>query len=743
MKNSSAQCPSERYGQFVAWLAAAWLTLCTAHLSAQPVAGKCLIGPFYTNDPEGLVMIPNRLARKPVAYSVGVGWVDHGHYMQSYRGITRVQWHLQAMRWGQRSGISRMYWLVGRRNAIHIHWQRVTGTATAVASLTVERPLQVVLECSPTWHGYRAEYSVKGNEIIGSTPSATSRSGFTLLAGRPADGTVVASNAKAFIQAMNHGGSAPASMKMRYAGLLFNLKPQHPLTFVVRLGLGRMNSATTLTSVPHILRHGWNAYIKDRPYASGDWGDFVAPITAAANEGIVYLPQLRNLSGTVVRSWCVPGGCVLFEWDSFFNAMLLSVDDHAASPWLVRRQLAGIFHFQLKNGLVCNFSNWGRVHSESDPNPGISLDRSEPPVGAMCVWQAYQRWPSRRLLETYYRPLARYHHWWFSINPSTHLPYRDGNRDGLLEWGSATKVWQNARYESGMDDTPMYVRGKALMMPTSDTFDVDDVGLNSLWAADAMYLAKIAAALGHRRAAAHYTDQWKSMAVRINALLWNHKLGMYCNRYWSRGKGHHLLSRRWSPTNFYPMIARVPDRQRADRMLAVMLNKKYFWGRWVIPSIAKNNPAYVHQEYWRGDIWGPTNYLTFQGLLHYAPTKVLHAFARKSVLLFMRNWKRTGIWSENYLSTTGIASHDRHYSWGALLPMIGLQAICNVNINNSVRLDGTWNLHAVLQNIPILGYRYTIMVKPGSTELLHHGHQVALAAGRVINIELPQRHAGH
>lgn len=178
-------------------------------------------------------------------------------------------------------------------------------------------------------------------------------------------------------------------------------------------------------------------------------------------------------------------------------------------------------------------------------------------------------------------------------------------------------------------------------------------------------------------------------------------------------------------------------------MLAVMLNKKYFWGRWVIPSIAKNNPAYVHQEYWRGDIWGPTNYLTFQGLLHYAPTKVLHAFARKSVLLFMRNWKRTGIWSENYLSTTGIASHDRHYSWGALLPMIGLQAICNVNINNSVRLDGTWNLHAVLQNIPILGYRYTIMVKPGSTELLHHGHQVALAAGRVINIELPQRHAGH
>ncbi|NNM84563.1 MAG: hypothetical protein HKL96_02230, partial [Phycisphaerales bacterium] len=476
-----------------------------------------------------------------------------------------------------------------------------------------------------------------------------------------------------------------------------------------------------------------------RPYASGDWGDFISPISLAANEGAVYVPALRNVSATVVRGWCVPDTAVLFDWDSFFNSMMLSVNDRAAALWLVRRQLAGIFHFQMQSGMVCNYSNWLRGYLPWTPMQPITPDRSEPPVAAMCVWQAYQRWPSKGLLEAFYQPLARYHHWWFATNPQTHLPNRDGNSNGLLECGSSTGVWKNAKYESGMDDSTMYLRGKTVVMHPSDTFNLDDVGLSSLWAADAMYLSEIAAALGHKNAAAHYEAERVAMAARINALLWSHKFGMYCNRYWSRGPGRHLLSRQWSPTNFYPMIAGVPDTARAQRVLAILLNKKYFWGKWVLPTISRNNPAYQHQEYWRGDIWGPTNYLAFQGLLNYAPPAVLHAFARKSVRLFMRNWNRTGVWSENYLATSGRAAHNPYYAWGALLPTIGLQAICNVMPDGEVRLDGTWQLHAKMYNIPVLGYRYTIVVKPGLTQMLRHGHVVASAVNRVAILTLPQR----
>ncbi|NNM85374.1 MAG: hypothetical protein HKL96_06440 [Phycisphaerales bacterium] len=732
-------CKSEKTrgiidGLLLVSLVLAWVIPAAA---AAPDQTHSLIGPFYTNDPEGLVLLPNVQAKKPVAFNLSIGWVDHGRYVHGYSAVTQRQWHVQALRWGPASGCSRMYWMLGGQRKLHVQWQRIRGSRSVVGRMHVNRPTRLVLECDPAWAGYGAVYQVHHTEILGWPRLAhAGLPGFVLKTSMAATQVISAADGKAFAAAAQGGAKSqvvPLGPTTRFAGMVFSLSAGQSLTLAIKL---MPCPAGALASADNTLARGWAAYLARRPYASGDWGNFISPISVAANSGVVYVPSLRNVSATVVRSWCLPQGCLFFNWDSFFNAMLLSVNDRGVGPWQVGRQLAGVLHFQLGDGMVCGFSNWADNKMRL---PAFTPDRSEPPVAAMCLWQAYERWPSLKLLKSFYEPLVRYHHWWFSISPQTHLPYRDGNRDGLLEWGSTKKRWQFTRLESGMDDSPMYVPGKTRKMPQSHTFNLDDVGLNSLWAADALYLSKIAAALGHKIAAAHYAAECQTISRRINALLWSHKLGMYCNRYWSRGKRHHLLSQRWSPTNFYPMIAKVPDVGRADRMLAVLLNRKYFWGKWVIPTISRNNPAYRYQEYWKGDIWGPTNYLAFQGLLNYAPPAVLHAFARKSVLLFMNNWNKTGVWSENYSATNGLAEHDPHYSWGALLPTIGLQAICNVMPNGKVRLDGTWNMHAKLYNIPILGYRYTIIIQPKLTEMLRHGHAVAQAADKVGFFILPQR----
>ena len=34
----------------------------------------------------------------------------------------------------------------------------------------------------------------------------------------------------------------------------------------------------------------------------------------------------------------------------------------------------------------------------------------------------------------------------------------------------------------------------------------------------------------------------------------------------------------------------------------------------MIPTIARDDPAFADQFYWRGDIWGPTNYMVYEGL---------------------------------------------------------------------------------------------------------------------------------
>lgn len=38
---------------------------------------------------------------------------------------------------------------------------------------------------------------------------------------------------------------------------------------------------------------------------------------------------------------------------------------------------------------------------------------------------------------------------------------------------------------------------------------------------------------------------------------------------------------------------------------------------YAMPSIARNDPAFKDNSYWRGRIWGPMNYLVYLGLRRY------------------------------------------------------------------------------------------------------------------------------
>ena len=48
-----------------------------------------------------------------------------------------------------------------------------------------------------------------------------------------------------------------------------------------------------------------------------------------------------------------------------------------------------------------------------------------------------------------------------------------------------------------------------------------------------------------------------------------------------------------------------------------LLNPGEFWGEWVVPSSPRNDPAFKDQNYWRGRIWGPMNFLVYLGLRNY------------------------------------------------------------------------------------------------------------------------------
>jgi glycogen debranching enzyme len=123
------------------------------------------------------------------------------------------------------------------------------------------------------------------------------------------------------------------------------------------------------------------------------------------------------------------------------------------------------------------------------------------------------------------------------------------------------------------------------------------------------------------------------------------------------------------------MLVMAPTADQAKTMIEKhLLNPSEFWGEWVIPAIARNDPAFKDQNYWRGRIWGPMNYLVYLGLSNYGDSATRSAFAQKSYNLFLKEWREKGHVHENYNAIAGVGddvtSSDRFYHWGALLGYI-------------------------------------------------------------------------
>jgi neutral trehalase len=197
-----------------------------------------------------------------------------------------------------------------------------------------------------------------------------------------------------------------------------------------------------------------------------------------------------------------------------------------------------------------------------------------------------------------------------------------------------------------------------------------DVGLMSLYVADCDALAEIAHALGKSAEELELRNRGEHYRASLRTL-WDEKSGMFRNKDLDTGR----LSPRISPTNLYPLLAKAATAEQADRIVNEhLLNPLEFWGDWVIPSIARSDPAFRDQEYWRGRVWGPMNYLVYLGLLNYNQPAARKQLAEKSLALFEKEWQQNGHVHENYNAITGsgddVRSSDRFYHWGALLGLI-------------------------------------------------------------------------
>jgi hypothetical protein len=167
---------------------------------------------------------------------------------------------------------------------------------------------------------------------------------------------------------------------------------------------------------------------------------------------------------------------------------------------------------------------------------------------------------------------------------------------------------------------------------------------------------------------------------------------------------------RLTPMNFYPLAAGVPDSARAKQVLAMLYRKDKFWLKWLLPTVAHDDPVWPQQSYWHGNVWPPANYLVWLGLQKYADRRHIAEFARRCVRLYMRNWEVNRLNCENYSSINGKCNGDPHYTWGALLPLIGEEVLVGIDDHDRPIPRGNPCLkeNIIMKHVPIGGRLYTI-----------------------------------
>ena len=396
---------------------------------------------------------------------------------------------------------------------------------------------------------------------------------------------------------------------------------------------------------------------QERRVASyGDKADaFQAMQTILAWNMIYDAPNKRAIA-PVSRNWNYNWeGWVLFDWDTYFAAWMLS----SFNRELAYANAVEITKCVTREGFVPNYKS----------ARGISADRSQPPVGSKTILAIYNTYKEKWLLEETYDELLAWNRWW---------PKARGCGDGCLAWG--THRWnadgtrrvgslQDAKYESGLDNSPMFDEAK--MLPETCTMDQVDVGLMSLYVMDCKALAEIAALLGKTGDREELLARGEAYGAKLQTL-WDEKTGIFRNKRLGTNQFLDVLT----PCNFYPMLAGVATEAQAARMMKEhYFNPEEFYGEYVMPSSARNARGFNDNTYWRGRIWAPLNFLVYLGLRDYKVDAARKDLVERSRNLLMMNWRLNGGIYENYNSVNGLGgdhgASDAFYHWGALLTFIG------------------------------------------------------------------------
>jgi glycogen debranching enzyme len=188
----------------------------------------------------------------------------------------------------------------------------------------------------------------------------------------------------------------------------------------------------------------------------------------------------------------------------------------------------------------------------------------------------------------------------------------DDDVDGLAQY--------NHPYSSGLDDNPMWDFGMPVESPDLNTYLCVQMGS----------LALMAEALGIQQEA----DMWRRRAAAIVGRMitdfWDEEAGVFRTTHF--GEPLPVVT----PFNLYPIwTGQLPDSIKY-RILDHLRNPDEFWGEYMLPTVARNDPKYDPDTMWRGPVWANVNYFFIEALKQIQEVELANQLREKTLQMIMR-----------------------------------------------------------------------------------------------------------
>ena len=221
---------------------------------------------------------------------------------------------------------------------------------------------------------------------------------------------------------------------------------------------------------------------------------------------------------------------------------------------------------------------------------------------------------------------------------------RMANIDALL-------IWDNVR----MLKKVHYDIEKILHLPL---FFINDVSFNSILVRNNTILREIAKEARIKLP----KELLENMKLSEQALetMWSETFNVYLSQDFITGK------QLQEPTiaSLMPIYAGTIKKERADKVVAIMMNSKTFWLKHPLPSLPKNLKDFDENRYWQGPTWINMNWMIIDGLRRMGYQKEADALKSHTIELVEDN----GVW-EYYNPNTGKGLGSPDFTWTAALTL--------------------------------------------------------------------------